>query len=35
MLAHKPWQLNAAAQLMEMEAEPTRSLGLGYAVDGA
>ena len=35
MLAHKPWQLNAAAQLMEMEAEPTCSLGLGYAVNGA
>ena len=35
MLAHKPWQHNAAAQLMEMEAQPTCSLGLGYAVNGA
>jgi len=32
-LAHKPRQLNVAAQLIK--AQPTCSLGLSYAADGA
>jgi len=33
ILAHKPRQLNVAAQLIE--AQPTCSLGLGYAINSA
>jgi len=33
VLAHEPRQLNVAVQLSE--AQPTCSLGLGYAVNGA